>query len=49
MKGGEKVSEFKCKKCGDVIKETDYGFKDRNLYYALEKEGICEACARGMK
>jgi len=52
MKGGENVSkkvrQFKCKKCGAVTKETDVHYKEMGLYLSLEKEGLCERCARGM-
>jgi C4-type Zn-finger protein len=40
---------FKCKICGAITKETDYDWKDRHFYYVLEKEGICEVCARGVR
>jgi C4-type Zn-finger protein len=40
---------FKCKICGAITKLTDYDWKERHHYYILEKEGICEVCARGVR
>jgi len=43
------TDSYKCSKCGNKIKLTDYSYKDGNLYYALKSEGVCEDCAKMTK
>lgn len=38
--------EFKCSNCGEIIKQTDYDYKDYWLFIALKNGEVCEDCLR---
>ena len=42
----KKLSWFICRYCGTHEYEKDWGWKERNLYFTLKKERVCEDCAR---
>jgi tRNA(Ile2) C34 agmatinyltransferase TiaS len=37
---------FKCKKCGERIRASDYNWEYYHLYMALKQERVCEECKR---
>jgi hypothetical protein len=40
------MSKYYCKKCGELIKETDYLVEDYSLYEVMKKLRLCEKCLR---
>lgn len=40
------IDSFKCVICGGHVEETDYDYKERNMYWKLKEIHLCEQCAR---
>jgi len=38
-----------CPKCKQVTKESDFDWKENQMYWALKSSNLCEACNRGDK